>query len=86
MWYSNIILDKNKSFFFKCGTHYEVLDDITSDRGPRFISYFYLWLLKTLDPIINLSLGYHPHIDSQTKSINQLPYETHLITNEIMIQ
>jgi len=48
-----------------------VLRKILSNRGPQFASRFMEQLTKALETIRQLSMAYHPQIDSQTEQINQ---------------
>ena len=43
-------------------------NDITSDRGPQFVSNFWWRLLQTFDCIVNLSSAYHLQTDGNTGS------------------
>ena len=47
-------------------------NDITSDRGPQFISHFWQRLLEILNISANLSTAYHPQTDGQTERVNQV--------------
>jgi transposase len=47
-------------------------NDITSDRGPQFVSKFWRHLLQTFSSIVNLSSAYHPQTDGQTERVNQI--------------
>ena len=49
-----------------------LLDDITSDRGPQFVSNFWWHLLQTFGCTINLSSGYNLPTDGQMKRVNQI--------------
>jgi IS30 family transposase len=49
-----------------------LLDDITFDRGPQFISHFLQRLLQTLCCTINFSSVYHPQTDGQTEGAHQI--------------
>ena len=47
-------------------------NDITSDRGPQFVSNFWRRLLQTFGCTVNLSSAYHPQTDGQTERVNQI--------------
>ena len=47
-------------------------EDITSDRGPQFISHFWKQFLQILGTSLNLSSAYHPQTDGQTERVNQI--------------
>ena len=49
-----------------------VPDDVTSDRGPQFVSRFWRRLLQTLGTAVNLSSSHHPQTDGQTERVNQI--------------
>jgi hypothetical protein len=49
-----------------------VPDDVTSDRGPQFVSRFWRRLLQTLGTSVNLSSSHHPQTDGQTERVNQI--------------
>jgi hypothetical protein len=49
-----------------------VLKKIVSDRGIQFTSKFWERLHETLDTQLRFSSAYHPHIDGQTKRVNQI--------------
>ena len=44
---------------------------VTSDRGSKFISYFFKSLSKALDMKLHFTSGYHPKGDGQTERVNQ---------------
>jgi hypothetical protein len=44
-----------------------------SDRGTQFTSKFWERLHETLDTQLRFSYVYHPQIDGQTESVNQIP-------------
>ena len=48
-----------------------VLQNVTSDRGPEFVSRFFRSLGKALDMKLHFTSGYHPEGDGQTKCTNQ---------------
>jgi len=50
---------------------YRVLRKILSDRGPQFVSRFMEQFTKALGTTRQLSMAYHPQIDSQMEQINQ---------------
>jgi hypothetical protein len=45
--------------------------DITSDRGPQFVSQLWKSILDLLNIKRNLSTAYHPQTDGQTERVNQ---------------
>ena len=45
--------------------------DIVSDRGPQFISRFWIRFFELLGSKINLSSGFHPESNGQTERVNQ---------------
>jgi hypothetical protein len=47
-------------------------EDVTSDRGPQFISHFWRRLLQTFGTSVNLSTAHHPQTDGQTERVNQI--------------
>ncbi|CEO95067.1 hypothetical protein PBRA_009599 [Plasmodiophora brassicae] len=47
-------------------------DDVTSDRGPQFVSKFWRQLLDRLGTRRNLSSARHPESDGQTERVNQV--------------
>ena len=47
-------------------------EDVTSDRGPQFISHFWRRLLQTFGTSVNLSSAHHPQTDGQTERVNQI--------------
>lgn len=47
-----------------------VPSDIVSDRGSRFVSYFWSELCSALNIKQNLSTAYHPESDGQTERVN----------------
>ena len=47
-------------------------DDITSDRGPQFVSNFWRQLLQTFGTSLNLSSAHHPQTNGQTERVNQI--------------
>ena len=47
-------------------------NDITFDRGPQLVSYFWRRLLETFNISANLSIAYHPQTDGQTDRVNQV--------------
>jgi transposase InsO family protein len=49
-----------------------LLDDITSDQGPQFVSKFWKSLFEILKVDIKLSSAFHPQTDGQTKRVNQV--------------
>jgi hypothetical protein len=49
-----------------------ILEDITSDRGPQFISHFWKQFLQILGTSLNLSSAYHPQTDGQIERVNQI--------------
>ena len=51
--------------------HHGILDDIISDRGPQFISQFWIHLLEVLKISCKLSSSYHPQTDGQNERTNQ---------------
>ena len=48
-----------------------VLEHVTSDRGPEFISRFFRSLGKALDMKLHFTSGYHPKGDGQMEQTNQ---------------
>ena len=51
--------------------HHGLPDDVISDRGPQFISKFWKPMFKLLRILANLSSGYHPETNGQSKRTNQ---------------
>jgi hypothetical protein len=51
---------------------YRVPKKIVFDRGTHFSSKFWERLHKTLDTELRFSSAFHPQIDSQTESVNQI--------------
>jgi hypothetical protein len=49
-----------------------VLKKIVPDRGSQFTSKFWEKLHESIDTKLNFSLVYHPHMDGQTESTNQI--------------
>jgi len=47
-----------------------LLDYITSDRGPQFVSHLWSKLCELMDIERRLSSGYHPETDRSTKRMN----------------
>jgi Integrase zinc binding domain/Chromo (CHRromatin Organisation MOdifier) domain len=48
-----------------------LLDEIISDRDPRFAAHAFQELLKLLNIKSNLTTAYHPHSDGAIKRVNQ---------------
>ena len=48
-----------------------VLEHVTSNRGPEFVSCFFHSLRKALDMKLHFTLGYHLEGDRQTEWTNQ---------------
>jgi hypothetical protein len=48
-----------------------LLDEIISDRDPRFAAHAFQELLKLLNIKSNLTMAYHPQSDGATKRVNQ---------------
>ena len=48
-----------------------ILEHVTSDHGPEFVSRFFCSLGKALDMKLHFTSGYHPEGDRQTKWTNQ---------------
>ena len=48
-----------------------ILEHVTSDSGPEFVSCFFRSLGKALDMKLHFTSGYHPKCDRQTKQTNQ---------------
>jgi hypothetical protein len=48
-----------------------LLDDIISDRDPRFAAHAFQELLKLLNIKLNLTTAYHPQSDGATERVNQ---------------
>jgi hypothetical protein len=49
-----------------------VLKKIVPDRGSQFTSKFWEKLHESIDTKLNFSLVYHPQMDGQTESTNQI--------------
>ncbi|KIN98770.1 hypothetical protein M404DRAFT_31093 [Pisolithus tinctorius Marx 270] len=45
--------------------------NVTSNRGPEFVSHFFCSLGKALDMCLHFTSGYHPEGDGQTERTNQ---------------
>ncbi len=45
--------------------------DVVSDRGPRFISKFWIEFCRLLGATVSLSSGFHPQSNGQTELANQ---------------
>ena len=59
-----------------------VLQHVTSDHGPEFVSRFFHSLGKALDMKLHFTSGYHPEGDGQTKCTNQtLEQYLHIFCN-----
>jgi hypothetical protein len=48
-----------------------LLDEMISDRDPRFAAHAFQELLKLLNIKLNLTTAYHPQSDGATKRVNQ---------------
>ena len=48
-----------------------ILEHVTSDHGPKFVSHFFCSLRKALDMKLHFTSGYHSEGDGQTKRTNQ---------------
>jgi hypothetical protein len=48
-----------------------LLDEMISDRDPRFAAHTFQELLKLLNIKLNLTTAYHPQSDGVTKRVNQ---------------
>ena len=48
-----------------------VLEHVTSDHGPKFVSHFFCSLGKALDMKLHFTSGYHLEGDRQTEQTNQ---------------
>ena len=59
-----------------------VLQHVTSDHGPEFVSRFFCSLRKALNMRLHFTSGYHPEGDGQTKCTNQtLEQYLHIFCN-----
>ena len=50
--------------------YYWLLDYITSDRGPQFVSHMWTKLCELMGVERRLSSGYHPETDGSTERMN----------------
>ena len=65
--------EEKANLFFKNVVQLHGLpDDITSDRGPQFVSKFWRRLLQTFGCTVNLSSAHHQQTDGQTERVNQI--------------
>ena len=58
-------------------------EDVTSDRGPQFISHFWRWLLQTFGTSVNLSSAHHPQTYGQTERVNQILEQYLLVYSQL---
>ena len=64
--------DAAKAFYIHIWKNHGLFSFIISDRGRRFINYFWDQLTTRLGIKTDLSTAYHPEIDGQTEILNSI--------------
>jgi hypothetical protein len=59
-------------FFERVWVHFGIPQTIISDWDSRFLNTFWSSLWSLLDTKLTKSTAFHPHMDGQTKVINQM--------------